>query len=452
MTIAHDFSSQFNRPDLHSRMAPRRRLPKPTSATTTSTTLQNGVEQPPQPILTYSQFLGAFEEEPPTMIGVFHPPGLSYPTTDNFAFDAFASLEPGPSRARGSPPSDLQSPRVIVESGWSTDVFGRQQWVGHGRIEDVDDDAVGDSNLGDDDEDNFATPRAKSIGLASTHPGGHEVNGFHEEDIPLISTPPPCPRPKKLPSLRETTTGSEYHSLKSPSTITATAAMDVPANAGTSSPAMLDDPNEVSLVKENLDLLISSQEDVKFMNTFFLAKSVEHDLSQHIDICSRLEESLESLRRTLTLRTQIGAEEWHVRSSSWHQKYSRRLLSLRTTLQRLARMRQLIETQAAQPFRPRQRLAILTKLEQHEAKLADLASKYSTAFDRLRLRHLHFLLTQSHNEAKRQQKARLMSRASFDRLWKEGKTLRAVLRHQFHDLRQEFYNNSQRSGRNASAP
>ena len=44
------------------------------------------------------------------------------------------------------------------------------------------------------------------------------------------------------------------------------------------------------------------------------------------------------------------------------------------TLQRLGRMRHLIETQ---PFRPRQRLAILTKLEQHEAKLADLASKYS---------------------------------------------------------------------------
>ena len=40
------------------------------------------------------------------------------------------------------------------------------------------------------------------------------------------------------------------------------------------------------------------------------------------------------------------------------------------------RMRQLIENQH---FRPRQRLATLAKLEQHEAKLADLASKYGVS-------------------------------------------------------------------------
>ena len=54
------------------------------------------------------------------------------------------------------------------------------------------------------------------------------------------------------------------------------------------------------------------------------------------------------------------------------------------TLQRLARLRQLIE---ARSLRPRQRTAILTKLEQHEAKLADLASKYSVSFDYSRLPH-----------------------------------------------------------------
>jgi len=67
-----------------------------------------------------------------------------------------------------------------------------------------------------------------------------------------------------------------------------------------------------------------------------------------------------------------------------------------------------------------------------------------TAFDRLRLRHLHFLLTQSHEDANRhkaQKSAKLMSRASFERRWKEGKTLRDTLRTNFYDLRQEFYNN-----------
>jgi len=184
---------------------------------------------------------------------------------------------------------------------------------------------------------------------------------------------------------------------------------------------------------------------------YFLANSVEHDLSQHIDLCTRLEGSLGSLISTLTSRFQIGAEEWGVRSSSWHQKYCKRLFSLRTTLKRLTRMRQMIENQ---PFRPRQRLAVLSKLEQHEAKLADLASKYGTAFDRLRLRHLHFLLTQAHMDAQKykEQKARTMSRASFERRWKDKKTYRAGLRSNFHDLRQEFYNNNQRSGRHTSAP
>jgi hypothetical protein len=143
------------------------------------------------------------------------------------------------------------------------------------------------------------------------------------------------------------------------------------------------------------------------------------------------------------------------------------------TLQRLGRIRPLTEVQ---PLRPRQRQAILTKLEQHEAKLADLASKYSvstatsasfitrvhgysrpptiqTAFDRLRLRHLHFLLTQSHDESSRMkaQQQRLLSRASFERRWKEAKSFRAGLRNDFHDLRQEFYG-TQRVGRHISSP
>lgn len=47
------------------------------------------------------------------------------------------------------------------------------------------------------------------------------------------------------------------------------------------------------------------------------------------------------------------------------------------TLERLGRLRQRVEQQPT--LRPRQSRAILTKLEQHEAKLADLASKYSVS-------------------------------------------------------------------------
>lgn len=117
----------------------------------------------------------------------------------------------------------------------------------------------------------------------------------------------------------------------------------------TNNPAPIpDDPVEVNLVTRNLAKVESSLEDVQFMNTVgvsvnvylasrmtnltfqvFLAKSAEHDLSEHIDLCTHIEESLESLRATLTHRTQIGAEEWGVRSLTWHQKHRNRLLSLR---------------------------------------------------------------------------------------------------------------------------
>ena len=147
------------------------------------------------------------------------------------------------------------------------------------------------------------------------------------------------------------------------------------------------------------------------------------------------------------------------------------------TLRRLSKMRRLVEMHA---LRPRHKRSVLTKLEQHEAKLADLASKftvsrritltaiysvlmnakplnvcYQIAFDRLRLRHLHFLLTQSHEEAKRQKemkRSKLLSRASFERRWKEGKTLRQTLRENYNELRHEFYNNAQRIPRHPCAP
>ena len=47
---------------------------------------------------------------------------------------------------------------------------------------------------------------------------------------------------------------------------------------------------------------------------------------------------------------------------------------LHRTLERLSRMKSLIESR---PLRPHHRETILTKLEQHEAKLSDLASKYT---------------------------------------------------------------------------
>ncbi|KAF9550615.1 hypothetical protein CPC08DRAFT_321995 [Agrocybe pediades] len=322
---------------------------------------------------------------------------------------------------------------------------GNDYYVGHGKIEEVDDEADIDANNDNGDDDNDLTPRAKKSKQLSPH---FSDNESHPETIPYNSTPPPGPRPRRLPSLKATTTLSEIPDFnfnsKAIEPVPTEPDIDspraAPAEMSPNSTGVLDDATEVSYVKENLELLESCTDDIRFMTTYFLAQ--EEDLSQHIDICTRIEESLRSLHETMTHRTKMGAEEWSVRSPSWHQKYSKRLVSLRTTLHRLSRLRKLIGNLK---LRPSQAQAILTKLGQHDAKLADLASKYTTSFDRLRLRHLHFLLSQSNMEAKQQKEMRLKSRASFERQWKAGKDFRAGLRHAFNELRQEFYNNNQRS-------
>jgi hypothetical protein len=259
MTLSQD-PTQFDRPDLSSRMAPRRRLPHPI-ASATSSTLQNDIAgQPPQPGFTFSQFLGMFDDEPPTLSGGFHPQGVSYLKADSYAFDTYG---PGPSRAQSGSYRGFQPSPYVVESGWSKDVFGKDLYIGHGRIEEVDDEAAASANRYGDEEDNLSTPRDRTGPSVSSRPRSHDSNGFHSEEYPLISTPPPCPRPRTLPSLRETSSTSEVRTFQ-PFSV-ATHSMTLPTNA--TSPLVLDERSEINILRENLSLLGSSLEDVKFMNT-----------------------------------------------------------------------------------------------------------------------------------------------------------------------------------------
>jgi len=240
-------------------MAPRRRLPHP-SASATSSTLQTGTAgQLPQPGFTFSQFLGMFEEEPPALSGGFLPPGVSY-TGESYAFDTHGS---GPSRAH----SGSYRGQYVVESGWSKDVFGKDLYVGHGRIEEVDDEAASNANRGGDEEDNLAAPRDRAGASVSSLPRSHESNAFHSEEYPLISTPPPCPRPKNLPSLRETSSISDIRAFQPFSVATLPMTRPPPTTTNATSLFVLDERSEINILRENLNLLGSSLEDVKFMNT-----------------------------------------------------------------------------------------------------------------------------------------------------------------------------------------
>ncbi|KAF8806616.1 hypothetical protein BYT27DRAFT_7101590 [Phlegmacium glaucopus] len=414
-------SSYFNRLVRNTRQAVTRRNRRPVEPTIPIESY-TGPNHPPVDVFAPSNILGMFDNNNVPITSTYRPP--YHPQTYHYDLDT----EPGPSHLHNYSQPGYQTNNYTI-SAWTKDFEGQDIYVGHGKIEEVRSD-VGESA-------NHGPPSRSGLGpLLALNAGNHESNELLNDELAYLSTPPPCPRPRNLPSLQPTPTGSDYMHFKAPS---------VPAKTTTSSSPAPILSTEVHLVRNNLAMVELSLEDVQFMNTVFLSKSVEHDLSDHIDLCARIEYSLESLRRTLTHRTRIGAEEWSVRSTSWHQKHGDRLLSLKRTLQRLARLRQLIETHS---LRSRQRIAIRTKLEQHEAKLADLASKYSATFDRLKLCHLHFLLTQSYDDARERRslhKSRLTSRESFERRWNEGKTLRAVLRADFHDQRDNLYNTKTKS-------
>lgn len=428
-------TSYFNRLVQNTRQAVTRRRRYSVEPTTTTIPAEpyTGPILPPVDVFTSSNFLEMFDNSDVPITSTYCPPEVPYHAQSNH--HDLNGTEPGSNQFYNYYLPGYQSNNYTA-SAWTKDFAGQDVYVGHGKIEEVASDAEESANH---DSASHSRPR---LGPLSLNAGDHESNELLNDELSYLSTPP-CPRPKKLPSLQPTPSGSDHMSFK---------AKSVPAIITTdcSSPVPIpDDPVEVRLVTSSLAMVESSLEDVRFMNTLFLSKSVEYDLSEHIDLCAQIEESLQSLCSTLTLRTRIGAEEWSVRSVSWHQKHRNRLLSLRRTLQRLARLRQLIEIHS---FRPRQRIAICTKLEQHGAKLADLASKYSAAFGRLELRHLHFLLRQSHDEARNLHQSRRTPRESpsFERRLAEGKRLRAGLRVDFHDQRNRYHNNNKsqlRSGR-----
>ena len=255
--------SQAIRLDLKPPMSSGRRLPRPDASSAAAAPTTN-VEHNPQLFLTYSQFLRNFDATPISFNEDYRP-------RPSFAISPFtepySGIEPGPSnRHSGFYPSD-QRQDFIPGPGWRKDVFDRGQMVGPTRIEEVDDDVLGASLRKSDDglEDNFATPRVQSISTAFASTEKDDEGSIpSQDDMPLNSSPPRGQRLRTFPRFRPISTISEYHSLQATSTASAVIAPPIHTNASTSA---LDDEAEVSLVREVLNLLIVSQEDVKFMNT-----------------------------------------------------------------------------------------------------------------------------------------------------------------------------------------
>ncbi|TFK44973.1 hypothetical protein BDQ12DRAFT_673891 [Crucibulum laeve] len=82
---------------------------------------------------------------------------------------------------------------------------------------------------------------------------------------------------------------------------------------------------------------------------------------------------------------------------------------------------------------------ILEKLDQHEKKLRDLSAKLNDAFDKLKAKHIHTLLSEAHQRAAQLQQTYTIHRESFKTKMEEEKAHRAQLRRQFYMYRTGKY-------------
>jgi hypothetical protein len=244
-------SSYLNRLVQNTRQAMTRRSRRSAEPTTTTMPPDTDPHNPPVDVFASSSIFGMFDNNDVPITSAYRPPDAPY-HAQGYYYD-FNGTDPGPSHFYNYYQPAYQS-NNFTASAWTKDFTGQDIYVGHGKIEEVgSDDAEESAN-----HDNASHSRSR-LGPLSMNAGDHESNELLNDGISYLSTPP-CPRPRKLPSLQPTPTGSDHHmSFK---------ATTVPAITTTicSSPAP-DDPVEVRLVTNSLAMVESSLEDVQFMNT-----------------------------------------------------------------------------------------------------------------------------------------------------------------------------------------
>lgn len=241
-------SSYFNRLVHNTRQAvtrrKSRRLAEPTGATPTPDPY-TGPHLSPIDVFTSSNALGMFDNNDVPMTFAYRPPETPYhPQSHDI------NTEPGPSHFYTY--IQPENPANSYISAWTTDFTGQDVYVGHGKLEEVGSDEVEDGAHHD------SSSRSRVLGLLSSlNAGDHESDELLNDELAYLTTPPPCPRPRKLPSLRPTPTGSDFMSAPAITTTGATSSLA----------PLLDEHTEVHLVTNNLVMVESSLEDVQFMNT-----------------------------------------------------------------------------------------------------------------------------------------------------------------------------------------
>ncbi|KAJ6631365.1 hypothetical protein B0H10DRAFT_2207038 [Mycena sp. CBHHK59/15] len=284
-------------------------------------------------------------------------------------------------RLQPTPPTRLEIQGYQIEGGWTYDASGGTYYVSHGGIKEV----------GEDDGE-LANETQPLDPLAED-----SQTFFDEEPLPPDTTPPPRPIhrpiellplhvPERLPlhdgsntlsSQPPPLTSREFRSLPGCSGVVLSPSLAV------GSPPVLTLSQELNLVEQNLLSLATGSLDVASLHNSFAA--LPFPLDAHLTLCDAIGEALHAVHQSLKRRSGIAAEEWRLRSDSCKRK----------TLERLRRLAN------SPPLRVNQFDRVLELLNQHHAKLSDLAGKFNATFDRLRIRHLHKLLTDACAEAQR---------------------------------------------------
>jgi hypothetical protein len=247
LSSSRSFMSYLNRLVQNTRQAITRRR-RSAEPTTTTMPAEEPYPGPPVDVFASSSIFGMFDSNDVPITSAYRPPDAPY-HSQGYYYD-FNSTDPGPSQFYNYyQPADQSS--NYRASGWTKDFTGQEVYVGHGKIEEVQSDVEESPN-----HDNGSYSRSR-LGPLSLNAGDHESNELLNDE--MMSTPP-CPRPRKLPSLQPTPTGSDHYMSFGATTIPAITITNCSSLA-------TDDPVEVHLVTNSLAMVESSLEDVQFMNT-----------------------------------------------------------------------------------------------------------------------------------------------------------------------------------------
>lgn len=147
--------------------------------------------------------------------------------------------------------------------------------------------------------------------------------------------------------------------------------------------------------------------DILALRDFFIRMCTVYFLRKHIDVTYRVEAALLDVQEAIDRRRNIPQSHLDIRTAEWQEKFELRLVSFRTTIQRLTALREFVEKRKKLTEQHLEEL--FQRLLAHEMKYTDIAAKLHASYDRLKLHHLHSQLESAYKadvEAHKERKAR----------------------------------------------